>query len=71
MPYGALPAQPAALKRARIAVVAIRNFFMGKPPGGAQSGRKLRKHSKQKIREEMPINYENLPKSDDYRKGVA
>ena len=32
LPIGALPAQPAALKRARMAVVAIRNFFIGRPP---------------------------------------
>jgi hypothetical protein len=31
LPIGALPAQPAALKRARMAVVAIRNFFMKTP----------------------------------------
>jgi hypothetical protein len=32
LPIGALPAQPAALNRARMAVVAIRNFFIGRPP---------------------------------------
>jgi hypothetical protein len=31
LPIGALPAQPAALNRARMAVVAIRNFFMETP----------------------------------------
>jgi hypothetical protein len=31
LPIGALPAQPAALNRARMAVVAIRNFFIEAP----------------------------------------
>jgi hypothetical protein len=31
LPIGALPAQPAALNSARMAVVAIKNFFIGAP----------------------------------------